>query len=100
MGIPYLTTNRGQSVWGTLKEDEALGNMPDDIAALRSITLIVDYLTIRYRTTYCLAFKQECDGSAKEDLECLDRPWTGGECAFTKILDMYGIDKNKITGWN
>lgn len=99
MGIPYLTTDRGQTVWGTLIEDEAIGNMPNDIAALRAITLIVDYLTIRHRTTYCLAFKHECDGRAKQDYECLDSPWKGEECPFTQILETFGIDKNKIAGW-
>ena len=47
-------------------------------------------LTVERKYLCCSSFKHECDGSLKQDNECLSHPWEGFSCAFTAALDYIG----------
>lgn len=92
LGIPYLT-DLNHSLYYNNMEGKGMSN---DLLFLKMISLVLEMLTINRDNSRCPSFKHECDGSVKDDNECLSFPWNGNKCAFTDALDYIGIDKNVI----
>lgn len=94
LGLPYLTDSIHSLYLNSIEGDVV--QTPNDVLYMRMISLVLDMLTKIRERSHCPALKHECDGSVKEDFECLSNPWDGNECAFTGALKIMGINKDNI----
>ena len=68
----------------------------NDLLFIRIISIVLEMLTIKRPHPFCPSYKHECDGSIKQNYECLSYPWEGEKCAFTEALDFIGINRGVI----
>lgn len=92
LGIPYLTDSNHNLFFNSL-DGKAVSN---DLLFIRIISIVLEMLTVKRPHPYCPSYKHECDGSLKQDYECLSHPWKGEKCAFTEALDFIGINRDVI----
>lgn len=93
-GLPYIATIHGESAMGCLLPDNK--HVAHDIIMMRALSIIIDYTTIHHIRHFCPAYMVECDGSAKDDNECIYKPWEGNKCFFTEALSLFDIDPSKF----